>query len=181
MAHKDVSGDFNPQGPRGPRRHPLLQYRVTGLFQSTRPSRASTRMRCRRSPSSSYFNPQGPRGPRPRLPDWLTGPLYFNPQGPRGPRPTSSINNTGLVTFQSTRPSRASTNNLLSQYYNLFPFQSTRPSRASTVKCLQEIWEAVFQSTRPSRASTSSSSSSSLFFVISIHKALAGLDVMWRL
>ena len=61
---------------------------------------------------------------------------------------------TVLAKFQSTRPSRASTNKLEQfRLYNLF--QSTRPSRAST------FWEAIKQ--LPEK--------------ISIHKALAGLDV----
>ena len=78
--------NFNPQGPRGPRR---------GWEQ---------RMQC-----SLNFNPQGPRGPRPQSAlsvfpgpristhkalagldlmrmDHLNMMIHFNPQGPRGPR-----------------------------------------------------------------------------------------------
>ena len=101
--------NFNPQGPRGPRR------------------RCSSRESC-----GGYFNPQGPRGPRlvfgpvvmPTLLFQSTRPSrastsrngilaslrpYFNPQGPRGPRPKEVLANVKASLFQSTRPSRAST------------------------------------------------------------------------
>ena len=57
--------DFNPQGPRGPRR--MIPYTVFDKdgFQSTRPSRASTVSWDTLSLLLLYFNPQGPRGPRP--------------------------------------------------------------------------------------------------------------------
>ena len=101
---------FNPQGPRGPRRHISLgpgrrlsisiHKALAGLdctippssfyppqFQSTRPSRASTSSSISFLYSSTDFNPQGPRGPRPS----------YLPLAQEQRR------------FQSTRPSRAST------------------------------------------------------------------------
>ena len=56
-------------------------------------------------------------------------------------------------------------------------FQSTRPSRASTIAepVMADEYQA-FQSTRPSRASTAMRSVTSVLEIISIHKALAGLD-----
>ena len=77
--------------------------------------------------------------------------------------------------FQSTRPSRASTS--FSTYtYPSISFQSTRPSRASTLMlCTQHI-TMIFQSTRPSRASTQGDWEGAWNAIISIHKALAGLD-----
>ena len=57
--------------------------------------------------------------------------------------------------FQSTRPSRASTHGGLIRHYDVTRFQSTRPSRAST--------DRVGETARRK--------------LISIHKALAGLDL----
>ena len=100
----------------------------------------------------------------------------FNPQGPHGPRRSIFVFDissipisihkalTGLdsnycffryilLLFQSTRPSRASTEGNTSS--NLSDrFQSTRPSRASTRYTPQWQEVNIFQSTRPSRAST---------------------------
>ena len=129
-----VPGNIKFQSTRPSRASTSFQYhcRTYILFQSTRPSRASTRgcpsirlswkfQSTRPSRASTYsgqlaenvirdFNPQGPHGPRP----WEdNGPAvleYFNPQGPHGPRHERIgiiLNKTG---FQSTRPSRASTN-----------------------------------------------------------------------
>ena len=87
----------------------VLLYCISVVFQSTRPSRASTPFKLLFTLLKIYFNPQGPRGPR-RIPaGWvvlfsfisihkaLAGldelilshygwQRYFNPQGPRGPR-----------------------------------------------------------------------------------------------
>ena len=102
--------DFNPQGPRGPRPCTVSRIPVTisisihkalaGLdlqrggwasdniiFQSTRPSRASTIWKI----------------------DILSIQQNFNPQGPRGPRPSGRRSYRQCSKFQSTRPSRAST------------------------------------------------------------------------
>ena len=104
-----------------------------------------------------------------------------------------------IKSFQSTRPSRASTFFCLSVKVHL-AFQSTRPSRASTLWRLISKFRFPFQSTRPSRASTNNGSSNRAgrrdfnpqgprgprqdirlealtMEGISIHKALAGLDV----
>ena len=56
-------------------------------------------------------------------------------------------------------------------------FQSTRPSRASTntTRCI--TMTDTFQSTRPSRASTNISANLAKRANISIHKALTGLDL----
>ena len=59
----------------------------SGIFQSTRPSRAST--------AGEYIQ------------RW--GYPYFNPQGPRGPRQRRVCDYILDGRFQSTRPSRAST------------------------------------------------------------------------
>ena len=56
-------------------------------------------------------------------------------------------------------------------------FQSTRPSRASTILSVTDISRSTFQSTRPSWASTKGSQETQASLFISIHKALAGLDV----
>ena len=123
---------FNPQGPRGPRLVRKAQEAADQLFQSTRPSRASTRKQPGRNRAGGNFNPQGPRGPR----------------------PSTIIRYPRFTLFQSTRPSRASTSSWRSWrcwdkisihkalagldddtygvYNPMFQFQSTRPSRAST-------------------------------------------------
>ena len=83
---------------------------------------------------------------------------YFNPQGPHGPRRKGLNQNKLLPGFQSTRPSRASTGKMKFCFRSR-SFQSTRPSRASTVVQLKT-------DTR---------------MMISIHKALTGLDRRDRL
>ena len=57
--------DFNPQGPRGPRPNEGFVTDARQIFQSTRPSRASTTRDGPRQENHHNFNPQGPRGPRP--------------------------------------------------------------------------------------------------------------------
>ncbi len=171
--------DFNPQGPRGPRRGTsvILWYHRN-------------------------FNPQGPRGPRPSIIHLPPSDFYFNPQGPRGPRLLPAANVLHHITFQSTRPSRASTfkkysdpndsdisihkalagldiifsmYSLFCCYFNPQGPRGPRPGGETTVSKYSQ-----FQSTRPSRASTFLVSLSSCFGVISIHKALAGLDIHTR-
>ena len=111
--HDNTGLNFNPQGPRGPRRQRHHLPFACTLFQSTRPSRASTPLYICKS-SRWHFNPQGPRGHRRILfaPDrylvtisihkalaGLDSPVSFqplpagdfNPQGPRGPRPTVNL------------------------------------------------------------------------------------------
>ena len=56
-------------------------------------------------------------------------------------------------------------------------FQSTRPLRASTLISYTAAPQYTFQSTRPLRASTSVSIYTAHTTAISIHKALTGLDV----
>ena len=124
--------DFNPQGPRGPRQPRIhKKYRgksisihkaLAGLdiiclmesttslrFQSTRPSRASTYSIYKTIPVFINFNPQGPRGPRRGIAGLEINIFNFNPQGPRGPRLPLFYSFLFAFIFQSTRPSRAST------------------------------------------------------------------------
>ena len=166
---------FNPQGPRGPRQDFLKMSPNVPIFQSTRPSRASTLCLKRDDIKASIsihkalagldhrigdlekereisihkalagldplhwfllncyfisihkalagldgspvlyflfrydFNPQGPRGPRLFACFSIREVKNFNPQGPRGPRPNPMWYKGGDNRFQSTRPSRAST------------------------------------------------------------------------
>ena len=128
------------------------------LFQSTRPSRASTHFLLRHIRKFLF------QSTRPSRASTLTR------------KSVASI----YLLFQSTRPSRAST----SIYHIILirnPFQSTRPSRASTYfQTKGFVYRKIFQSTRPSRASTSFTRFSIWFISISIHKALAGLDKIWK-
>ena len=100
---------FNPQGPRGPRRIDFVPLWLAKIFQSTRPSRASTQPRRVDGMVMRYFNPQGPRGPRLHTLRFQIHFRHFNPQGPRGPRRHDGEKGNLLMEFQSTRPSRAST------------------------------------------------------------------------
>ena len=124
--------DFNPQGPRGPR--PAGRKRIRN--------------------HQNYFNPQGPRGPRPVAVSCHAGSCNFNPQGPRGPRLCFDGDALGLIGFQSTRPSRASTIAPYCGcfYYVYFNPQGPRGPRHSIYGSIEDI--NLFQSTRPSRAST---------------------------
>ena len=167
---------FNPQGPRGPRRSCSSQYPSSKRFQSTRPSRASTRSCLAVTWPNAYFNPQVPRGPRLVVPSGMTIPAlisihkalagldvngitshlhapYFNPQGPRGPRPLCiSVSPRAGISIHKALAGLDAFCSPLTDIWSLF--QSTRPSRASTVQFLSSLCQLV----------------------ISIHKALAGLD-----
>ena len=101
---------FNPQGPRGPRPNSTVSPLMSYYFNPQGPRGPRRRKAPRYSDQFPNFNPQGPRGPR-RTPSCCPGRWYhhFNPQGPRGPRPRPSIICCGNPRFQSTRPSRAST------------------------------------------------------------------------
>ena len=152
-------------------------------FQSTRPSRASTSASLRPADTCPYFNPQGPRGPRPSLCCFIFSLFQISIHkalagldvSPHPPPPTWSR-------FQSTRPSRASTRAYQSVLNWAAKFQSTRPSRASTKSSrMRRSAAKIFQSTRPSRASTPVSQPKVETVEISIHKALAGLDVFYFL
>ena len=147
--------DFNPQGPRGPRR---VSKNVTLFAYCISIHKALAGL-------DTAF--PGGRWHR----------LYFNPQGPRGPRRCTATRLSLGARFQSTRPSRASTRTCAaknkdddisihkalagldppdsSEVANITEFQSTRPSRASTQERFMIEIQANF---------------------ISIHKALAGLD-----
>ena len=170
-------------------------------FQSTRLSRASTYRLFIHGLFLLYFNPQGSREPRPVA--GLTGGCTvvisihkalasldrkcgcvascvganFNPQGSREPRQLNigDANGFGLI---SIHKALASLDVPAIPFRNLAVFQSTRLSRASTVEPSVSIKRGPgFQSTRLSRASTYQQVRHILIFQISIHKALASLDL----
>ena len=147
--------DFNPQGPRGPRRYKRLheyQYLcisihkalagldcgavsasgVTSSFQSTRPSRASTK--CRNITVMDIYD--------------------FNPQGPRGPRLLIMRKRKQAKVISIHKALAGLDREPVSEVPAICGFQSTRPSRASTIYILGLDSQPI----------------------ISIHKALAGLD-----
>ncbi len=100
---------FQSTRPSRASTHLTFSNNCSFLFQSTRPSRASTLPECRLTPAQIYFNPQGPHGPRQIAGAFGIKPNHFNPQGPHGPR-LYRLGQLHLAkTFQSTRPSRAST------------------------------------------------------------------------
>ena len=145
---------FNPQGPRGPRLIGVVCIYPDSLFQSTRPSRAST---------TSY-----------RL---LLMRCLF--QSTRPSRASTCALNRDLLLeseFQSTRPSRASTYDC-GRKPAPQKFQSTRPSRASTPFCRRSGYSSKnFNPQGPRGPRHSYKGVAEFIKRISIHKALAGLD-----
>ena len=153
VLHFQASLHFNPQGPHGPRHTTSRQFPASRLFQSTRPSRASTINNCHffhilpisihkaltgldkphflHRKGLRYFNPQGPHGPRLWCRYRSFYQWHFNPQGPHGPRRPSSAEWKAPGNFNPQGPHgpRLSLHKI---FPNPFTFQSTRPSRAST-------------------------------------------------
>ena len=78
--------DFNPQGPRGPRRMQCLTRRMILTISIHKALAGLDAERVIPAPVQDYFNPQGPRGPRQCDPYSMGAMRDFNPQGPRGPR-----------------------------------------------------------------------------------------------
>ena len=124
--------------------------------------------------------------------------VSFGLQGSREPRHLAVANPFPHVRFQSTRLSRASTRTqaiappvkefqstrlsraltpIFAQMDLSVQFQSTRLSRASTANPPTYFSGYEFQSTRLSRASTKQDQEDRDTIEISIHKALASLDV----
>ena len=123
--------NFNPQGPRGPRLRILSGIVLDDIFQSTRPSRASTEAEAAEAAiftisihkalaglddNFQYFLDMLDISIHKALAgldekDLLTYRYIrdFNPQGPRGPRLRLHASSLTNKRFQSTRPSRAST------------------------------------------------------------------------
>ena len=127
--------------------------RKTTAFQSTRPSRASTKLiPLNYIPLAISIHKA------------LTGldegsqMIMYGKGGFQSTRPSRASTLLAgcphrVCVFQSTRPSRASTSVIDAIKYAL-TFQSTRPSRASTLSPVALVFTSSFQSTRPSRAST---------------------------
>ena len=113
--------DFNPQGPRGPRRCAGSSLHCIPGFQSTRPSRAST------SAGALCFLHIGD----------------FNPQGPRGPR--LQIQGTSLFSHISIHKALAGLDGAYVKLMEvILRFQSTRPSRASTDVLLCRSHDGIY-------------------------------------
>ena len=81
-----IMADFNPQGPRGPRRMQCLTRRMILTISIHKALAGLDAERVIPAPVQDYFNPQGPRGPRQCDPYSMGAMRDFNPQGPRGPR-----------------------------------------------------------------------------------------------
>ena len=101
----------------------------------------------------------------------------FNPQGSREPRPAGMEYALCSGQFQSTRLSRASTTELHIHFGCMPDFnpQGSREPRRKTTTPWRIL--IIFQSTRLSRASTDGIVSYYWWDNISIHKALASLDL----
>ena len=102
--------------------------------------------------------------------------IYFNPQGPRGPRLYRLPQSRPKTRFQSTRPSRASTQLCRNLQKMIFISIHKALAGLDIIRSLRRKRVETFQSTRPSRASTYSAGRNGEQGHISIHKALAGLD-----
>ena len=180
--------DFNPQGPRGPRQgHWDTPCRTYYRFQSTRPSRASTwyfrdidwylsEISIHKALAGldlckvdNYVSRLLFQSTRPSRASTMLktgtglGKRHFNPQGPRGPRRLQCIRNTASfrLLFQSTRPSRASTfTRRQCSYIMMYNFNPQGP-----------------RGPRPFVKKYSDPNDSD----ISIHKALAGLDIIFSM
>ena len=150
-----TDGYFNPQGSREPRRFVQYDAVSSNIFQSTRLSRASTRW-CH---------------------DWRKSWCISIHKALASLDITYDIGQPTVSAFQSTRLSRASTEKAEHQTYETTDFnpQGSREPRRGTVQLLFNTGE--FQSTRLSRASTEQRRASQHFTCISIHKALASLDL----
>ena len=146
-----------------------------------------------------YFNPQGSREPRPSEHVSAVDTQDFNPQGSREPRPWGLHQGWQGLIFQSTRLSRASTGHTLLRFWGIpisihkalasldgggwervrtglyFNPQGSREPRHDKVSNPGNRHR--FQSTRLSRASTILLPELCFFTAISIHKALASLDL----
>ena len=84
-------GRFNPRAPRGtrPARRPL-DFRTSGLFQSTRPARDATRL-VRAGDNPVVVSIHAPRAGRDGSPaSRRSRGSCFNPRAPRGTRPRSA-------------------------------------------------------------------------------------------
>ena len=124
------------------------------IFQSTRPSRAST------------FQPGSSPGTKKiSIHKALAGLDNKNRKG-------KNLENR----FQSTRPSRASTGIKKRYLVCILYFNPQGPRGPRHGLPWWKVAQAIFQSTRPSRASTVYSYEAKPGSEISIHKALAGLD-----
>ena len=134
---KRLANDFNPPAPRGTGHHTVDGCEGRGYI-SIHPPLAGRDGRTRRQPSRmSHFNPPAPRG---------TG------------RPYSVITSSDQL-FQSTRPSRDGTNQLVT--LNTKCEISIHPPLAGrdiVTKFIKQILQQ-FQSTRPSRDGTAKSDS----------------------
>ena len=147
--------DFNPQGPRGPRRTDWFNKLEDSQFQSTRPSRASTRQSGTLYYMVIDFNPQGPRGPRQDIFQ-----SYHMPVGISIHKALAGLDIPDDLSIQSSEE-----------------FQSTRPSRASTSKMPRRLsnW-SYFNPQGPRGPRPFYIVLNLKYLIISIHKALAGLD-----
>ena len=216
--------NFNPQGPRGPRRIRIKQliskalisihkalagldfssYTRLGtvrIFQSTRPSRASTWFgsdeqgwyyifQSTRPSRASTADRQGQaEGQKISIHKALAGLDHnsnetrnahkdFNPQGPRGPRRIKEV----IICMSqciSIHKALAGLDDLDSHPVIRAGFQSTRPSRAST---WMQIWVWMghldFNPQGPRGPRHFRHADRIAKAAISIHKALAGLDVV---
>ena len=149
----------------------------TARFQSTRPVWGATLRLPPEVISPSSFNPRAPCGARrtidhirhsltlvsihaPRMGRDLWGVANprqhdrFNPRAPCGARLRDDLAGPEAFMFQSTRPMRGATTNMLRKN-NGIEFQSTRPMRGATCYYKQTHYAIrTFQSTRPMRGAT---------------------------
>ena len=173
----------------------------TARFQSTRPVWGATLRLPPEVISPSSFNPRAPCGARrtidhirhsltlvsihaPRMGRDLWGVANprqhdrFNPRAPCGARLRDDLAGPEAFMFQSTRPMRGATTNMLRKN-NGIEFQSTRPMRGATF-ALYNVAPVVFvfQSPRPMRGATGDLRIPRQCRRVSIHAPHAGRDLI---
>ena len=200
MIRETLQQDFNPQGPRRPRRYlgliKKLSCRISipgpsqaptninsrsgaiPIFQSPGPSQAPTPLVGDRDIGSYHFNPQGPRRPR-RGASWRRSlDLWnFNPQGPRRPRHMWASRVVETEEFQSPGPSQAPTvsPNRMGHVPSHFNPQGPRRPRLPAHP-FYEKFHGHFNPQGPRRPRPNIPAAFKTLELISIPRALAGPD-----
>ena len=130
----DLTKRFNPRAPCGARLQSDNNYQLRCVFQSTRPMRGATASFefVNDSGSVSIHAPHAGRDPSSPMSRRIRH--SFNPRAPCGARPIAESGKNPKKGFQSTRPMRGATIDVVHDYQD-YEFQSTRPMRGATRPC----------------------------------------------
>ena len=168
---------FNPRAPCGARRTiDHIRHSLT-LVSIHAPRMGRDLWGVANPRQHDRFNPRAPCGAR--LRDDLAGPEAFMFQSTRPMRgaTTNMLRKNNGIEFQSTRPMRGATCYYKQTHYAIRTFQSTRPMRGATF-ALYNVAPVVFvfQSTRPMRGATGDLRIPRQCRRVSIHAPHAGRD-----